>query len=160
MHHQVQHVLGDAARELVLALHPQALGECRGDRDGEEVVGDPGRVRRAPDVAELLWRADLGADLEAAQAERAERENRAKSEFLSRMSHELRTPLTALTGYGELLADEILWRARLSPFQRTRQLSEEEVRTLYDETRAELSEWIERLRARISETPIATIVTM
>ena len=32
----------------------------------------------------------------------------AKTEFLTTMSHELRTPLTALTGYGELLTDEIV----------------------------------------------------
>jgi len=32
----------------------------------------------------------------------------AKGAFLAAISHELRTPLTALTGYGELLADEIL----------------------------------------------------
>ena len=32
----------------------------------------------------------------------------AKGAFLATISHELRTPLTALTGYGELLADEIL----------------------------------------------------
>ena len=38
--------------------------------------------------------------------ERAEAANEAKANFLASMSHELRTPLTALTGYGELLADE------------------------------------------------------
>jgi len=31
-----------------------------------------------------------------------------KSQFLANMSHELRTPLTALTGYGELLADQVI----------------------------------------------------
>lgn len=49
--------------------------------------------------------------IEAAQAA-----NQAKSTFLATMSHELRTPLTALTGYGELLADEIV--GPLTPLQR------------------------------------------
>ena len=34
--------------------------------------------------------------------------SQAKSVFIATISHELRTPLTALTGYGELLADEIV----------------------------------------------------
>jgi signal transduction histidine kinase len=40
--------------------------------------------------------------------EEAQAATHAKGEFLAAISHELRTPLTALTGYGELLADEIL----------------------------------------------------
>lgn len=39
--------------------------------------------------------------------EEAQAATHAKGEFLQTISHELRTPLTALTGYGELLADEI-----------------------------------------------------
>ena len=40
--------------------------------------------------------------------EEAQCASQAKSVFLATISHELRTPLTALTGYGELLADEIV----------------------------------------------------
>lgn len=40
--------------------------------------------------------------------ERVEVAAMAKSAFLAAVSHELRTPLTTLTGYGELLADEIV----------------------------------------------------
>ncbi len=36
-----------------------------------------------------------------------EEANHAKSEFLSRMSHELRTPLNALSGYSELMRDNL-----------------------------------------------------
>ena len=44
------------------------------------------------------------SDLVAAEHSAA----RARNAFLTTVSHELRTPLTALTGYGELLAEQIL----------------------------------------------------
>jgi signal transduction histidine kinase len=62
-------------------------------------AGDLSRLGVFVDHASLAaWKARL--------LERAEEANEAKANFLASMSHELRTPLTALTGYGELLADE------------------------------------------------------
>ena len=59
------------------------------------------RLQVIGDHASLaLWKARL---LDHAQAA-----DRAKSRFLATISHELLTPLTTLTGYGELLADQVI----------------------------------------------------
>ncbi len=50
------------------------------------------------------------------------------------------------SGIGNAYSDEILHRAKLSPFAQTSSLSEEEAKRLYDATRATLTEWTDRLR--------------
>ncbi len=57
------------------------------------------RVKEAHDAIQ-----DLNVRLEEAR-ERAEREARFKSEFLSSMSHEIRTPLNGIVGMAELLSE-------------------------------------------------------
>jgi len=62
---------------------------------------DTQRLRVLADYTSLaLWKSEL--------LEKAQSADHAKSRFLATVSHELRTPLTALTGYEELLADEVL----------------------------------------------------
>ena len=73
---------------------------------------------------------------------------------LLRENHTVKRALTdprLLSGIGNAHSDEILWRARLSPFQRTRQLGDEDMRALFDATRASLHEWIARLREEAGE---------
>jgi len=63
--------------------------------------------------------------------------------------HTLKRALTdphRFSGIGNAYSDEILHRARLSPFAQTSSLSEEDVKRLYDATRSTLVEWTERLR--------------
>jgi len=73
-------------------------------------------------------------------------------EFADRVKRENHTLKRALTdprlfsGIGNAYSDEILHRAKLSPFAQTASLSEEDVRRLCDATRATLAEWTERLR--------------
>ena len=73
-------------------------------------------------------------------------------EFAARLKADRRTLKRALTdphlfsGIGNAYSDEILHRARLSPFAPTSSLSEEDVERLYAATRATLLEWTDRLR--------------
>jgi signal transduction histidine kinase len=87
-----------------LGAHGELLGVLAVSRAvGEPTFSDADerRLRVLADHASLaLWKARLVEEALAA--------NETKSNFLAMVSHELRTPLTALTGYGELLADEIM----------------------------------------------------
>ena len=68
---------------------------------------------------------------------------------LQKESHTLKRALTdprLLSGIGNAYSDEILHRAKLSPFAQTSSLSDEDVKRLYDATRATLIEWTDRLR--------------
>ena len=73
--------------------------------------------------------------------------------FRSALLRENRTLKRALTdprivdGIGNAHSDEILWRARLSPTQRTGNLDAAELARLTEAVREELSEWIERRRS-------------
>ena len=63
--------------------------------------------------------------------------------------HTLKRALTdphLFSGIGNAYSDEILHRARLSPFAQTVSLSEEDVKRLYEAARSTLVEWTERLR--------------
>ncbi len=84
----------------------------------------------------------LGADLEAFRA------------ALTAESHTLKRALTdphLLSGIGNSYSDEILHRARLSPFRLTGQLSPEEMETLFHATRDVLAEATARLRAEAGD---------
>ncbi len=69
---------------------------------------------------------------------------------LIRDNHTLKRALTdqsILSGIGNAYSDEILLRAKLSPFKQTQSLSDDELATLFEATRSTLEEWTERLRA-------------
>src|SRR5215813_5301162 len=72
------------------------------------------------------------------------------SKVLTANNHTLKRSLTDpryFSGIGNAYSDEILFAAQLSPVALTQRLSSEEIRRLYDATRATLTEWIDRLRA-------------
>ncbi len=81
----------------------------------------------------------LGADLESFIS------------VLGHRNHTLKRALTdprVLSGIGNAYSDEILHRARLSPFKRTADLGAEDLAALFEATRAVLTEWTSRLTAR------------
>ena len=87
-----------------LIAHDRLLGVLTVVR-GEHAAGFSAREAQrlsviADHAALAMWKAEL---LEQSRAA-----DRAKGRFLATISHELRTPLTALTGYEELLADEVM----------------------------------------------------
>jgi formamidopyrimidine-DNA glycosylase len=72
------------------------------------------------------------------------------SAALTSANHTLKRALTdprTFSGIGNAYSDEILHRAQLSPIALTQKLSPEEIRRLYDATKATLLDWIDRLRA-------------
>jgi formamidopyrimidine-DNA glycosylase len=77
--------------------------------------------------------------------------------FTERLKSENHTVKRALTdphlfsGIGNAYSDEILHRARLSPFAHTKDLSEDEVARLHNSTKEVLKEWIERVRRQTGE---------
>jgi formamidopyrimidine-DNA glycosylase len=73
---------------------------------------------------------------------------------LQKESHTLKRALTdphLFSGIGNAYSDEILHRARLSPFKLTRQLTVQEIKGLHHATIATLAEWTDRLQAEAGE---------
>jgi signal transduction histidine kinase len=87
-----------------LIAHDRLLGVLTVVRGEHALAFSPREAQRLRVIADhaalAMWKAEL---LEQSRAA-----DRAKGRFLATISHELRTPLTALTGYEELLADEVM----------------------------------------------------
>ncbi len=73
---------------------------------------------------------------------------------ITKERHTLKRALTdqrLVSGIGNAYSDEILHRAKLSPMRRSDQLSDGEMKALFDATRAVLIEWTDRLRAEAGD---------
>jgi len=79
------------------------------------------------------------------------------AEFAARLqnaNHTLKRSLTdqhVFAGIGNAYSDEILLRAKLSPFKQPASMNDAEIETLYDACHSVLREWTERLRAEAGE---------
>ena len=73
---------------------------------------------------------------------------------LTRRNHTLKRALTdpkLFSGIGNAYSDEILHRARLSPFLLTQKLSDEQIAALHQATVVTLRDWLHRLRAEVGD---------
>ena len=73
---------------------------------------------------------------------------------LTRNNHTIKRALTDpryLSGIGNAYSDEILHRARMSPFKQTQSMTSEEFAELHHATIDVLTEWIERFREEIGD---------
>ena len=87
--------------------------------------------------------------LEVFEATLADFADRLRSE-----NHTLKRSLTdprLFSGIGNAYSDEILHRARLSPVQLTKKMSDADVARLFDATKSTLTEWTERFRSQIGD---------
>ncbi|HKC43446.1 MAG TPA: DNA-formamidopyrimidine glycosylase family protein [Burkholderiales bacterium] len=119
--------------------------------DGSLVLTEAGTKRRASlhlVAGEAALAAFDAGGLEVLDADLAAFSERLKSE-----NHTLKRALTdprLFSGIGNAYSDEILHRAKLSPFAMTSALSDEQVAQLFEATRATLADWIARLRRETS----------
>lgn len=120
---------------------------------GTLVLTEAGAKRRASlhflRGREALVELDPGG-LEVFQASAGEFQARLLAE-----NHTLKRALTdprVLSGIGNAYSDEILHRAKLSPFKLTATLTEEELDRLHQATLTVLGDWTERLRAEARKT--------
>ncbi|KLL12742.1 MULTISPECIES: hybrid sensor histidine kinase/response regulator [Protofrankia] len=105
-------VVEPSSRVRLRDVVPRALsrtGQWRGTVDLVDTAGNPApyllSVRADPDGGFVIAAQDT-EDVRAREA--AERESRAKDEFVARLGHELRTPLNAVLGFAQLLELEPL----------------------------------------------------
>ncbi len=155
--------------DLFLVLHLMIAGRLRWKGAGAKVSGKLGLAAFDFDSGTLLLteagtkkRASLhlvhGATALAAHdpggIEPLETDLGGFTAALTRENHTVKRALTdphLVAGIGNAYSDEILHRAGLSPFRRTTDLGKEELRRLYEATRAVLTEWTARLIAETGE---------
>ncbi len=143
---------GDAAPATRARRRPKSeLGSLDFER-GSLVVTEAGTRKRAT-LHVVHGEAALAA-LDPGGIEPLETTRSAFAARLRAANHTVKRALTdprILAGIGNAYSDEILHRARLSPFKQTRKLSEDEMERLHTATQAVLREWTDRLRAEAGD---------
>jgi formamidopyrimidine-DNA glycosylase len=155
--------------ELFLVIHLMVAGRLRWKKAGAKIPGKLGLAAFDFESGTLLL-TEAGsrkrASLHVAAGEQAlvahdrgglevlDAELPAFADAVRRETHTLKRTLTdprLLSGIGNAYSDEILHRARLSPFKLTDALTDDEIARLFDATRDVLNEWTRRLSDETGE---------
>ena len=157
-------IVFEAEGELFLVFHLMIAGRFRWKSPGAPIPGKVGLLaldfehgtlvlteagsKRQASLHVVAGRAAL-AQHDPGGLEVIETDLKTFERVLRRDNHTLKRALTdphLFSGIGNAYSDEILHAARLSPFKQTQALTEEEVRRLFNATRAMLTEWTRRLQ--------------
>jgi formamidopyrimidine-DNA glycosylase len=155
--------------DLFMVLHLMIAGRLRWRQTGAAIPGKVGLAafdfpagtvvlteagsRRQASLHVVSGAAQLAA-LDPGGLEVLETDLPAFAERLARENHTLKRALTdphIFSGIGNAYSDEILHDARLSPMQLTGNLSNTQIRQLYEATVRTLQMWVARLRADVGE---------
>ena len=132
---------------------PKSMGLAAFDFDaGTLILTEAGRKRRAS--LHLIRGHDALAEFDRGGLEVLQADLSDFRAAMSRENHTLKRALTdqrVLSGIGNAYSDEILLRAKLSPFKQTSALNDQEFARLFDATRTTLEEWTMRLRAESAD---------
>jgi formamidopyrimidine-DNA glycosylase len=119
---------------------------------GSVILTEAGTQKRAS--IHLIRGADGLRDFDRGGLEVFEATLASFADRLRSENHTLKRSLTdprLFSGIGNAYSDEILHRARLSPVQLTRKMSDADVARLFDATKSTLSEWTERFRSHVGD---------
>jgi formamidopyrimidine-DNA glycosylase len=128
--------------------------------DGALVLTEAGTKKRAA-LHVVAGKAGL-SDFDRGGLEVFEADGAAFAERLRSENHTLKRSLTdprLFSGIGNAYSDEILHRARLSPFKQTRHIDDDEIARLHAAVREVLSEWTGRIREQTGDDPLPKKVT-
>ncbi len=120
--------------------------------NGSLLITEAGSIKRAS--LHLVKGNDQLAGFDPGGLEVFEASADAFHAVLASENHTLKRALTdphLFSGIGNAYSDEILHRARLSPFLLTQKMSAQQANRLYDATRETLKEWTQRLRAEAAD---------
>jgi formamidopyrimidine-DNA glycosylase len=121
-------------------------------KTGTLLVTEAGTKKRA--ALHLVQGQDALRSFEMGGIEPLDADAASFRDAITQEGHTLKRALTdprIVSGIGNAYSDEILHRARLSPFRNTRSLDGEELGRLLQATRDVLAEWLERLRAEAGQ---------